>query len=539
MPVQITALDVSKSFDGRPVLSSVTCSLGAGERTGIIGENGSGKSTLLRLFAGVDRPDEGEIVVQASGGVGHLAQEERLPASMTVQQVLDRGLAELRAVERRLRDLEAAMAAGDASALAEYGDLLTLFELRGGYEADAQAERALRGLGLRLVDRDRAVSTLSGGEQVRLRLAALLAGAPEILLLDEPTNHLDAAALHWLEEHLRARRGTTVAVSHDRDFLERVATSLLEVDADRRTVVRHGGGYADHLAEKAAARRRWAQEYEQWCAEADGLRETAATTARRVAHGRSMKDNNKMAYDRAGGRVQQSVAARVRNAEERLRRLLADPVPPPPEPLRFTPVLRTGRLDGALVDASGIEVPGRLERTGLTLAAGDRLLVTGENGAGKSTLLQVLAGELAPASGTVTRRGRVGHLAQEPPAGDPDRTVLAAFAHGLPGLPPDHAEHLLSLGLFTREQLTVPVGRLSTGQRRRLALARLLSRPADVLLLDEPTNHLSPALAEEVEAALDGYAGALVVVSHDRRLCRRWRGDRLTLDAPAPAAVAR
>ncbi|MGN0119293.1 MAG: ATP-binding cassette domain-containing protein, partial [Streptomyces albidoflavus] len=418
-------------------------------------------------------------------------------------------------------------------------DLLTAFELRGGYEADARAERALRGLGLRLVDRDRAVGTLSGGEQVRLRLAALLAGAPEILLLDEPTNHLDAAALHWLEEHLRTRRGTTVAVSHDRDFLERVATSLLEVDADRRTVVRHGGGYAGHLAEKAAARRRWVQEYEQWRAEAAGLREAAATTARRVAHGRSMRDSNKMAYDRAGGRVQQSVAARVRNAEERLRRLLADPVPPPPKPLRFTPVLRTGRLDGALVDASGIEVPGRLERTGLTLAAGDRLLVTGENGAGKSTLLQVLAGELAPGSGTVTRRGRVGHLAQEPPAGDPDRTVLAAFARGLPGLPADHTEHLLSLGLFTGEQLAVPVGRLSTGQRRRLALARLLSRPADVLLLDEPTNHLSPALAEEVEAALDGYAGALVVVSHDRRLRRRWRGDRLTLEAPAPAAAAR
>ncbi|MET7506268.1 ribosomal protection-like ABC-F family protein [Streptomyces albidoflavus] len=539
MPVQITALDVSKAFDGRPVLDSVTCSLGAGERTGIIGENGSGKSTLLRLFAGVDRPDQGEIVVQASGGVGHLAQEERLPDSMTVQQVLDRGLAELRGIESRLRGLETAMAAGDESALAGYGDLLTVFELRGGYEADARAERALRGLGLRLADRDRTVSTLSGGEQVRLRLAALLAGAPEILLLDEPTNHLDAAALHWLEEHLRTRRGTTVAVSHDRDFLERVTTSLLEVDADRHRVVRYGGGYAHHLAEKAAARRRWAQEYERWRTEGDRLREAAATTARQVAPGRPMKDGNKMAYDRAGGRVQQSLAGRVRNAEERLRRLLADPVPPPPKPLRFTPVLRTGRLEGALLEASGVAVPGRLDRTDLTLAAGRRLLVTGENGAGKSTLLQVLAGELAPGSGTVTRRGRVGHLAQEPPMGDPDGTVLAAFARGLPGLPADHTEHLLSLGLFTREQLTVPVGRLSTGQRRRLALARLLSRPAELLLLDEPTNHLSPALAEEVEAALDGYPGALVVVSHDRRLCRRWRGDRLTLDAPAPAAVAR
>ncbi|MEU0067468.1 ATP-binding cassette domain-containing protein, partial [Streptomyces albidoflavus] len=353
MPVQITARDVSKSFDGCPVLSSVTCSLGAGERTGIIGENGSGKSTLLRLLAGVDRPDEGEIVVQASGGVGHLAQEEQLPEAMTVQQVLDRGLAGLRAAERRLRHLEAAMATGDASALAEYGDLLTAFELRGGYEADARAERALRGLGLRLVDRDRAVGTLSGGEQVRLRLAALLAGAPEILLLDEPTNHLDAAALHWLEEHLRTRRGTTVAVSHDRDFLERVATSLLEVDADRRTVVRHGGGYAGHLAEKAAARRRWVQEYEQWRAEAAGLREAAATTARRVAHGRSMRDSNKMAYDRAGGRVQHSVAARVRNAEERLRRLLAEPGPPPPAPPPGTPRQRSGPPAGAQRGACG------------------------------------------------------------------------------------------------------------------------------------------------------------------------------------------
>ncbi|MDQ0296634.1 MULTISPECIES: ribosomal protection-like ABC-F family protein [unclassified Streptomyces] len=539
MPVQITALDVSKSFDGRPVLDSVTCSLGAGERTGIIGENGSGKSTLLRLLAGEKRPDRGETVVQASGGVGHLAQEERLPGSMTVQQVLDRGLTELRAVERRLRSLEAAMAAGDESGMAEYGDLLTVFELRGGYDADARAERALRGLGLRLVDRDRAVGTLSGGEQVRLRLAALLAGAPEILLLDEPTNHLDAAALHWLEEHLRTRRGTLVAVSHDRDFLDRVATSLLEVDADRRRVVRFGGGYAGHLAEKAAGRRRWAQEYDRWRAETDRLREAASTTARRVAPGRPAQDGNKMAYDRAGGRVQQSLAGRVRNAEERLRRLLADPVPPPPEPLRFTPALRTGRLEGTLLAAAGVAVRGRLGRTDLALKAGERLLVTGANGAGKSTLLQALAGELAPDSGTVTRRGRLGHLAQESRPGRPDETVLAAFARDRPGDRADHAAHLLSLGLFAREHFAVPVGRLSTGQRRRLALARLLGRPADVLLLDEPTNHLSPALAEEVEAALDGYGGALVVVSHDRRLCRRWRGDRLTLSAPPPAASAR
>jgi macrolide transport system ATP-binding/permease protein len=165
------------------------------------------------------------------------------------------------------------------------------------------------------------VDGLSGGEHVRLRLAAVLAAAPEVLLLDEPTNHLDEGALSWLEEHLRTRRGTTVAVSHDRVFLERVATSLLEVDADRRRVVRYGNGYAGYLTDKAAARQRWAQAHAQWKADADPLREAAVTTAHRVAPGRAMKDGNKMAYNQAGARVQQSLASRVRNAEERLRRL--------------------------------------------------------------------------------------------------------------------------------------------------------------------------------------------------------------------------
>lgn len=529
MPTQITALAASKSFNGRVVLDSVTCSLTAGERTGIVGENGSGKTTLLRLLAGRERPDAGEIVVQADGGVGYLAQDERLPPDATVQQVIDRALSDLRAIEERMRRLEKAMADGDEPAMAEYGELLTVFELRGGYDADARVERAMHGLGLGLVDRSRTVGGLSGGEQVRLRLAAVLAAAPEVLLLDEPTNHLDDGAVTWLEDHLRTRRGTTVAVSHDRAFLERVATTLLEVDADRRTVVRYGNGYAGYLAEKRAARERWVQAHDRWRADVEHLRESAATTARRVAPGRAMRDGNKMAYDRAGGRVQQSLASRVRNAEERLRRLLADPVPPPPEPLRFTPTLRAGRLDGAVLDAADVTVTGRLRPTTLTVPAGHRLLITGPNGAGKSTLLRVLAGDAVPDGGTVARRGRIGYLPQDPRPGSPDETLLAAFARGRTGDPTEHADRLQSLGLFDPAHFTTPVGRLSTGQRRRLALARLLSEPWDVLLLDEPTNHLSPALVEDLETALDGYGGALVVVSHDRRLRRRWQGAHLAL----------
>ncbi|MEE1805516.1 ribosomal protection-like ABC-F family protein [Streptomyces sp. BE133] len=537
MPTQITALAVSKSFNGRLVLDSVTCSLAAGERTGIIGENGSGKTTLLRLLAGRERPDQGEVAVQATGGVGYLAQDEQLASQATVQQVIDRGLSDLRAVEQRMRHLEAAMADGDEAGMAEYGELMTVFELRGGYDADARVERALHGLGLGLVGRDRTVGSLSGGERVRLRLAACLAAAPEVLLLDEPTNHLDDGALSWLEQHLCARRGTTVAVSHDRVFLGRVATSLLEVDADTRRVVRYGNGYSGYLAEKTAARQRWAQAHDQWRADIDRLREAAATTARQVAPGRPMKDGNKLAYDRAGGRVQQSLASRVRNAEERLRRLLADPVPPPPEPLRFTPVLRTRRLQGVVLEAVGIAVTDRLAPTCLSVTAGERLLITGPNGAGKSTLLRVLAGDVTPDSGSVICRGRIGYLPQEPRPGEPAETVLAAFARGRTGEAAGHAEQLLSLGLFDRDQLTVPVGRLSTGQLQRLALARLLSAPSDVLLLDEPTNHLSPALVEELETALTGYNGTLVIVSHDRRLRRRWRGAHLALHAAETSAA--
>ncbi len=179
MPTQISARAVTKSYNGRLVLDSVTCTLTTGERTGIIGENGSGKTTLLRLFAGVEQADAGEITVQADGGVGYLPQDGRLPAHHTVQQAVDDALSDLRAMERRMRELEAAMTDGaDDRVLAEYGDLLTAFELRGGYEADARVERALHGLGLGHLPRDRAVGDLSGGEQVRLRLAALLAASP-------------------------------------------------------------------------------------------------------------------------------------------------------------------------------------------------------------------------------------------------------------------------------------------------------------------------------------------------------------------------
>ncbi|MEU7036923.1 ribosomal protection-like ABC-F family protein [Streptomyces sp. NPDC046237] len=534
MPTQISLHDVTVSRGERLLLDRISLTVRPGERIGIVGENGAGKTTLLRLLAGLEAPDEGEITTLVEGGTGMLAQTPRLSAHHTVADAIDDALAELRTMERRLRESEAALATAGADELDAYGELLTAFELRGGYEADARVDKAMHGLGLASIGRERPLGSLSGGEQARLGIACAVAAAPEVLLLDEPTNHLDEHALDWLEEALLAHRGTVVAVSHDRVFLERVATSVLEVDAERRTVVRYGDGYAGFRAERAAARQRWEQAYETWREETARLEVYATTTAHGVATGRSIRDNNKMAYDRAGGRVQASVSGRVRNAQERLHRLRAEPVAKPPRPLSFAARPVAGGAEGELVSLTAVRVADRLTVDRLTVRAGEKLLIHGDNGAGKSTLLRVMAGLTEPDTGEVRRSGRIGFLAQEIPAHRPAERVLDAFGRGLALTDDEQAELLLSYGLFRPGDLHVPVGSLSAGQRRRLALARLLARPVDLLLLDEPANHLALGLVEELEEALQQWAGALVVVSHDRQVRRRFTGAIRRMDAGRP-----
>ncbi|OSC62304.1 ABC transporter ATP-binding protein, partial [Streptomyces sp. 4F] len=267
------------------VLRGVDLGVPPGALVRIEGTNGTGKSTLLRLLAGVDRPDAGHVRVHAHGGAGYLPQTPDLPPDDTVQDAVDHALADLRALEAALRRAEEALTEAGPDELdgllATYGELLEAFEARDGYAADARVESALHGLGLRHITPDRRLGSLSGGEQARLNLACLLAAAPQLLLLDEPTNHLDVPAVEWLEDHLRAHRGSVLAVSHDRVFLERVATALWEVDGERRTVHRHGGGYAGYLRAKAGARRRWEQEYADWqreLAEQRALARRAADT---------------------------------------------------------------------------------------------------------------------------------------------------------------------------------------------------------------------------------------------------------------------
>ncbi|WP_228183476.1 ABC-F family ATP-binding cassette domain-containing protein [Streptomyces anulatus] len=582
---QLAMKDVSKAYGDRSVLDQVTLTVRPGEKTAVIGENGSGKSTLLRLMAGAEQPDTGEITVRFPGGTGYLAQTLDLDPSDTVQDAVDAALAELRDLEHRIREAETGLSErkpGDPGPtdqeLAAYGDLLTAYEDRDGYRADARTEAALHGLGLAHLTRDRALATLSGGEQSRLALACVLAAAPELLLLDEPTNHLDARAVGWLEDHLRSHRGTVVAITHDRAFLERVTSVILEVDRDLRTVTRYGDGWDGYRTAKAAARRRWAQEHEEYLTDLARTEELVEAAGARLA---ATGGDPKQGFGKHRRSHEAKLSGQVRAARTRLDALRRSPVPPPPRPLAFTgrpavtdgpgtgdrdgtatgtgtgdrdgtatgtgaadrertgtgTATRTGTGDRArtLVELDAVSVGDRLRLPSLRVASGARLLVTGENGAGKTTLLRVLAGDLTPDTGTVIRRARIGYLPQELPARPTRRTLLATFAAGRPGFPDEYADELLALGLFRPEDLDVPVASLSVGQQRRLALARLVTRPADLLILDEPTNHIALSLVEELEQALDQYPGAVVVVSHDRSFRARFTGDVLELRAGRPA----
>ncbi|MGV9812776.1 ABC-F family ATP-binding cassette domain-containing protein [Streptomyces cellulosae] len=533
---QLSVKDVTKSYGPRTILDQVTFTVRPGERAAVIGENGAGKSTLLRLLAGAETPVDGEITAAFPGGTGHLTQTPVLEPGRTVQDAVDHALTPLRALEQRLRAAEERLGEASEAELAAYGDLLTAYEQRDGYRADARVDAAMHGLGLAGVTRDRLLGSLSGGEQSRLALACVLAADPELLLLDEPTNHLDASAVHWLEERLRTHRGTVVAVTHDRPFTERIATTILEVDRDTRSVRRYGDGWAGYRAAKAAARRRAEQAHAEWIDEVARTEELLEAAGRRLS---TTGGDPRQGFGKHRRSHEAKLGGQVRAVRERLARLRRTPVPAPTEPLRFTAApavaapeqpVAEGESAYPLVELEDVGVGERLRLEGrLAVEPGQRLLVTGENGAGKSTLLRVLAGDLDPDTGSVRRPAAIGHLPQELPVRLSRLPLLAAFAARRPGAVGEHRDTLLSLGLFREEDLTVPVAALSAGQQRRLQIARLVTRPADLLVLDEPTNHVALDLVEDLETALAAYPGAVVAVSHDRGFRSRFPGERLRL----------
>ncbi|OPC77857.1 antibiotic ABC transporter ATP-binding protein [Embleya scabrispora] len=545
----LLAHDIVRSPGGRRVLDGVSLTASPGHRIGLIGENGVGKSTLLRVLAGVDEADSGSVT--RPDDLGFLPQEMPFDADSTVAAVLDEALREARADLAELDRLGAELARvqeddpGHRALLDAYGKRLEQAQDRESWDADRRAALMLAGLGLGTLEHDRTLGSLSGGQRGRLALAALLVRRPSALLLDEPTNHLDDDAAAFLEEQVRGLPGVVVIAAHDRAFLDAVCTDLIDLDPAPGGPVRYGGNYTAYLAEKHAERERWERRYAEEREELAELRRSAGVTAHRLAPDRGPTDNEKMGYGHRAGRVQNQISRRVRNATRRLEELERNRVAAPPRPLRFAAADLTTQAEESpqpLVSLRAARVPGRLAPIDLDVSATERLLVTGGNGAGKSTLLAVLAGHLT-ADGDVRRRSRltVGLLTQDTVFERPERTVRDTYRLSL-GAARAERVPLGTLGLMRRSDLDKPVGDLSVGQRRRLALALLVARPPQLLLLDEPTNHLSPRLCDELEAALGSGPGAVVVAGHDRWLRRRWRGREIRLepghDARAPAAPA-
>jgi macrolide transport system ATP-binding/permease protein len=458
----------------------------------------------------------------------------------------------LTAVEQRLEQVIAALGAAGGSSpalLEEYADLETQLDSLGGYTFDHRLETVFAGLGIAHLTRDREVQHLSGGEKARVALAALLLRQADLLLLDEPTNHLDTQALAWLEDFLRGLRRTVVVVSHDRHFLDRAATAIVEIDEHLRDARLYLGSYSAYLQAKASERAQWEAAYAREQAEIKALREAVRGTARRVGHAnRPPPDNDKFAKHFFGENVQRAVARNVRAAQERLRRIEADPIVRPPAPLRLRPDFDPNALAGRVpLLAIGIvkAYDGRvvLDAVDLALDPASRIVITGPNGAGKSTLLRILAGREAPDAGSVTRPPSVvpGFLDQEGESLVPDQTVFEAYRVGLVGDPDRLQADLVGHGFFRHDDLGKRVGELSAGQRRKLQLARLVASRANVLLLDEPTNHLDFPTLEGYEAALLDFPGPVLAVSHDRRFIERFAGEVWTLAGgrltPTTAAI--
>jgi ATPase subunit of ABC transporter with duplicated ATPase domains len=511
--LRISLDGVSKHYGATTVLDRVTLSVTPG-RLGVVGPNGVGKSTLLRLIAGLDTPDAGSVRrTPATLTCGYLPQEHDRSTGETLLAHLARrtGVAD---AEHELEAAASALAAGDA-AEERYAVALDRFVALGGGDLEARARQAAAELGLP-VSLDRPLASLSGGEAARVALAAILLSRFDVLLLDEPTNDLDFDGLDRLERFLETREGGLVVVSHDREFLDRTVTRIVEIEPGSRRVREWSGGFSEYEAARDAARTAAYERFEQ----AEGRRreiEALLAQRRQEALGGFGLGNKTCGSDRRGTNALRS---KVRLAERALER--ADRPEKPFEPweleLRLVPGDRGGDRVASLDRATAVRGEFTLGPVQLDLGQGDRILVTGRNGSGKSTLLGMLLGDVPLASGSrfVGRRTIVGTLEQGRGAYEGDEPLLERF-RARAGMRPEEARTLLAKFGLGADHVRRPSSSLSPGERTRAHLAELQARRVNLLVLDEPTNHLDLEAVEQLESALQDYDGTVVLVTHDRR----------------------
>jgi ATP-binding cassette subfamily F protein 3 len=519
--------NIHKRYGGVPLLERVSFTLNRGERAGLVGPNGCGKTTLLRLISGQEPPDEGSItLVPGNLRVGYLPQGWTLAPGVTVGHLL-LGAADGEPLERRLEQITAAMAVAEGdhlqALLRRYDE--TLAELTaGGYARAARLEGVLAGLGLAHIDLETPVDILSGGQKTRLGLARLLLDEPDLLLLDEPTNHLDLEALQWLEEFLANFDGGILIVSHDRAFLDRVVTTVLEIDPLTHHLTVYPGAYSDYAAAKERERERL------W----DAYQDQQERIARIESDIRSLKQHSAAIEGESlhfhYHRIAKDLARTAVVRERKLRRLLdsEDKIEKPQRSwtmrLEFGETPASGQ-DVLKLDEVSMEFPGRPLFAGVNLVArhGERIALLGPNGSGKTTLLRLIAGEMAPQSGQI-RLGtnvRPGYYAQEQEILDPQSTAFATIRAIAP-LSETEVRSFLHYFLFAGDEVFVPISNLSYGERARLALGRLVAMGCNLLLLDEPINHLDIPSRTAFEQALANFGGTVIAAVHDRYFVERF-----------------
>ena len=494
---------ISKSFGDRVLLDAVTWQIDDRERVGLSGPNGVGKTTLLKILAGIDEPDAGIVVKPAGLTIGYLPQDGlsytgrtlREEASMAFRPLLDMK-AEIASLEERLGDDDASHDEHEQM-LTRYSELQEEFRRSDGYTIELKVTTVLRGLGFSEGDMDKKTETFSGGWQMRIALARLLLGRPGLLLLDEPTNHLDLDARNWLEEYLSDYPHAVILVSHDRFFLDAVVTRITEIGM--RTLTDYVGNYSAYIKEREA----------------------------RMERLRQMKRDQDDEIERMQAfinrfRYQATKASQVQSRIKMLDKIVRIEIPPERKRVRFQfpHTQKSGRMVLELKHVRKAYGTTRVfNDVNLHIERGDRIALIGPNGVGKSTLMRMLSGTEAPDAGTRTEGHQVvmQYFAQDEAAKlDPTLTVYETLAGDSPSQMVPHIRTILGGFLFSGDDIEKPVRVLSGGERTRLAVARMLLRPANTLLLDEPTNHLDLDSKDVLLEALEDFGGTLIFVSHDR-----------------------
>jgi ATPase subunit of ABC transporter with duplicated ATPase domains len=532
--VTLTAQGLMVVVGPRVLLQGVDLTVAPGTTLGLVGPNGSGKSTLLRVLAGQLRPEAGRVqLTPPTGTVGHLPQETTARPGETGHQLLARrtGVAE---AQRELDAGTAALAAGEPGADTRYSAALDRWLGLGGADLDARVGAVADRVGLPTAVLDQAVATLSGGQAARLQLAALLLARFDVFLLDEPTNDLDLDGLAQLEEFVNGLEAPVVVVSHDRAFLERTVTAVAEIDEHAHSVSRYDGGWLAYLDERATSRRHAEEAYGVYTERRDNLVE-------RARRQREWALKGARAAKRSGERdkfirhhnvqVAQQNAGRAKKTERELARL--DVVDKPWEGwdlrLRIAGTERSGdvvvRLDDAVVERPGF----RLGPVSLEVRYGERVAIVGPNGSGKTTLLDALMGRLPLDAGTRWSGPRVvpGEISQDRDAFAGAATLLDGFQSATGAVAVSESRSVLAKFGLSAEHVERAPESLSPGERTRATLAMLQARGVNLLVLDEPTNHLDLPAIEQLEQALDGFPGTLLLVTHDRLLLDAIEPDRV------------